>query len=242
MENPDKYLYNNLQGTLNLIHEINEADIKRFVFSSTAAVFGYPQYLPVDEDHPVEPINYYGYTKLAIERNLAWFSKLKNLHYAALRYFNAAGYDVHQRVTEMERNPANLLPIVMEVAAGIRRKFQVFGNDYDTHDGTGVRDYIHVNDLATAHVKALQYLVDAQTDLTVNLATGDGYSVLDVVKETEKVTGQKIPHEFTSRRPGDPAALVATSNQADHLLNWKPQYSDLKTILSSMWSLYEKKE
>ena len=154
MIHPEMYSRNNLNGTTNLLNAMMKHNVKTFVFSSSAAVYGYPEYLPVDEDHPVKPINYYGYTKLAIEDMLKWYDQLKGLKFAALRYFNAAGYDVKRRVFGLEKNPQNLLPIVMEVATGQRKTMNVFGNDYKTKDGTGVRDYIHVNDLASAHVKA----------------------------------------------------------------------------------------
>jgi UDP-glucose 4-epimerase len=164
-------------------------------------------------------------------------SPTEKLKYAALRYFNAAGYDVEGRIHGLEKNPQNLLPIVMEVAKGERSSMDVFGDDYDTKDGTGVRDYIHVNDLATAHVKALDYLQNNDS-LTVNLATGVGYSVMDVIKEAENVTGKQISHNIVGRRPGDPAELIATSKAAGELLEWEAQYSDLNTILKSMWNVY----
>ena len=237
MTNPEKYSRNNLNGTTNLLNAMLKHDVKTFVFSSTAAVYGYPEYLPVDEAHPLKPINYYGFTKLVIEQKLEWHRQLKKLKYAALRYFNAAGYDVEGRIHGLEKSPQNLLPIVMEVAKGERSSMDVFGDDYDTKDGTGVRDYIHVNDLATAHVKALNYLQNNDS-LTVNLATGVGYSVMDVIKEAENVTGKQISHNIVERRPGDPAELIATSKAAGELLEWEAQYSDLNTILKSMWNVY----
>ncbi|MFQ6613785.1 MAG: UDP-glucose 4-epimerase GalE [Fidelibacterota bacterium] len=239
MLNPGKYLRNNLNGTYTLLEVMLETGITNFVFSSTAAVYGYPEYLPIDEGHPVKPINYYGFTKLAIECNLRWLDQLSGLRFAVLRYFNAAGYDVKHRVRHRERNPANLLPVVMEVAAGERPHFQVFGNDYDTKDGTGVRDYIHVNDLASAHVRALDRLESSPGSFTVNLATGEGYSVLDVVRMTEEITGAQVAYTIADRRPGDPDKLVAVSHRAGELLQWKPQFSDLRTLLTSMWELYQ---
>ena len=158
MIDPGKYSQNNISGTISLLNAMITYEVDRFIFSSTAAVYGYPKYLPLDENHPLEPINYYGFTKLEIERILKWYGELKGLKYATLRYFNAAGYDPQRRIQFLEKNPANLIPIVMEVASGRREKMEVFGNDYDTSDGTGVRDYIHVTDLATAHVKAIEYL------------------------------------------------------------------------------------
>ena len=237
MVDPGKYSRNNLNGTTNLLNAMIKHDVKTFVFSSTAAVYGYPEYLPVDEAHPLKPINYYGFTKLVIEQKLEWHRQLKKLKYAALRYFNAAGYDVEGRIHGLEKSPQNLLPIVMEVAKGERSSMDVFGDDYDTKDGTGVRDYIHVNDLASAHIKALGYLQENDS-LTVNLATGEGYSVMDVIKEAENVTGKQISHNIVERRPGDPAELIATSKAAGELLDWEAQYSDLNTILKSMWNVY----
>ena len=164
MTNPGKYAKNNLNGTINLINACDRYDIEYFIFSSSAAVYGMPEYLPLDEMHPLNPGNYYGATKLMVEKNLEWFSELKGMKYASLRYFNAAGYDVQGRITGLEKNPQNLIPITMEVACGIKDDMKVFGNDYSTEDGTGVRDYIHVNDLAVAHVNALDYLVNNNKD------------------------------------------------------------------------------
>ena len=237
MVDPDKYSLNNLNGTATLLNAMMKHDIKTFVFSSTAAVYGYPEYLPVDEDHPLKPINYYGFTKLVIEQKLEWYRQLKGLKYAALRYFNAAGYDVKGRIHGLEKSPQNLLPIVMEVAKGKRNSMEVYGDDYDTKDGTGVRDYIHVNDLASAHVCALDYLQEKDF-ITANLATGDGYSVKEVIAEAERVTGKEIAKNIVGRRPGDPAELIAASKTAGDLLSWEVKYSDLNTILKSMWNVY----
>jgi UDP-glucose 4-epimerase len=237
MTNPEKYSRNNLNGTTNVLNAMMKYNVMTFVFSSTAAVYGYPEYLPVDEAHPLKPINYYGYTKLAIEDMLKWYGELKGLKFAALRYFNAAGYDVNGKLYGLEQNPQNMLPIVMEVASGVRKSMDIFGDDYETSDGTGIRDYIHVNDLASAHVSALEYLQENDS-LTVNLATGEGYSVMDVIKEAETISGHAINYNIVDRRPGDPAELIATSKQANKLLNWAPKYSDLNTILKSMWNVY----
>ncbi len=239
MEKPERYTRANLIATMNLLNLMMRHGIKNFVFSSSAATYGSPEYLPIDEKHPQKPINYYGYTKLVIEQTMEWYSRLKGLRYAALRYFNAAGYDVQGRITGKEQNPANLLPIVMEVAAGSRPKMQVFGSDYPTRDGTCIRDYIHVNDLATAHVKAMEYLASENRDLTLNLATGEGYTVLEVIKEAERVCGRPIPHDITDRRPGDPAELVAASGQARETIGWKARHSDLKQLVESMWNVYK---
>ncbi len=239
MIDPGKYSYNNITGTLTLLDAMAQRGINQFVFSSTAAVYGFPEYLPLDENHPLKPINYYGFTKLEIERFLKWYGELKGLRFTALRYFNAAGYDPNGRLISLEKNPANLLPIVMEVASGMRDTMQIFGNDYDTHDGTGVRDYIHVSDLATAHVKALNYLQD-HNELTVNLATGECHSVLDVINMAESVTEKKIHYDIVDRRPGDPAKLYAHSNLALDALNWKPIHSDLASLVETTWGVYNR--
>ena len=239
MLEPIKYSQNNIVGTINLLNAIIKHKINSFVFSSTAAVYGFPEYLPLDENHPLTPINYYGFTKLEIERILQWYSELKGLKFAALRYFNAAGYDINGRLNFLEKNPANLIPITMEVASGMRNKMHVFGNDYDTHDGTGLRDYIHVSDLAEAHVKALNFLQN-NNNLIVNLATGQRYSVIDVINMTNKISSKEIDYEIVERRPGDPAELYASSDLAYDTLNWKPKYSDLKTLIQSTWNVYNK--
>ena len=238
MAKPEKYSRNNISGTLSLLNCMSEAKVKTIVFSSTAAVYGFPQYLPMDDDHPTLPINYYGYTKLAIEEYLKWYSNLKGFHFASLRYFNAAGYDGSGRILGLEKDPANLLPIVMEVASGIQDELEIYGDDYETHDGTGVRDYIHVSDLASAHLLALDYLMNNDR-LTVNLSAGECHSVLDVVKIARKVTGAEIPFQVVGRRPGDPAKLVASSRLARKILGWEPVHSGLEELLTSMWKVYQ---
>ncbi|MCZ8342402.1 MAG: UDP-glucose 4-epimerase GalE [Leptospira sp.] len=239
MTDPLKYTINNLNGTFTLLDAMIKHNCNYFVFSSSAAVYGAPKYLPIDENHPVNPENYYGYTKLAIEENLKWFDTLKGLKSARLRYFNAAGYDPKGRIRGIEKTPANLLPIIMEVASGIRPKFEIFGTDYDTPDGTCIRDYIHVSDLAKAHVLALDYIMSKNESLTVNLGSESGYSVKEMTDLAEKIVGKRIPHSYATRRLGDPAKLLASSAKARETLTWKPIYSDAETLLSSMWSLYK---
>ena len=239
MTNPAKYAHNNLIGTINLLNACDRHGIKRFVFSSTSSVYGNPEYIPIDENHPTDPISYYGETKLQVEKNLKWFSELKGIRFGVLRYFNAAGYDIKGRIKGRERNALNLIPIAMEVAAGIREKIQVFGDNYDTHDGTGVRDYIHVSDLATAHRKALNYISENDKDLLVNLATGDGHSVLDVINKSKEVSGKDIPFDIVGRRAGDPATVVAVSNRANKVLDWSTKYSDLDTLIRTSWDIYK---
>ena len=238
MLEPGKYATSNITGTINILNKMLENNMKYFIFSSTAAVYGMPEYLPVDEKHPINPINFYGYTKLAIENLLHWYSNLKGIRFGALRYFNAAGYDMQGRIKGLEKNPANLLPVVMESAIGIRDRMDIYGDDYNTPDGTGIRDYIHVNDLAIAHVRALNYIVENQENLTLNLATGKGYSVLEVIKNIQEIIGKNINYKIIDRRPGDPAELIAVSNLANEKLNWECKYSDINTILQSMWDVY----
>ncbi|MBN2651210.1 MAG: UDP-glucose 4-epimerase GalE [Spirochaetales bacterium] len=238
MIKPEKYSVNNITGTLNILNAASVNEIKRIVFSSSAATYGEPSYLPIDEDHPKNPENYYGFTKLEIERFLAWYDQLKGIRFAALRYFNAAGYDPEGEITGLEQNPANLLPVIMEVAAGMRSELGIFGDDYDTVDGTGVRDYVHVTDLADAHVKALHYIDDKDESLTVNLGSENGLSVKQIVDAARDITGQTITANIMPRRPGDPAKLVASSKKANELLKWKANFSDVETLVKSSWNAY----
>jgi UDP-glucose 4-epimerase len=239
MTSPEKYSVNNICGTINLLNAAAAHGAPACVFSSSAAVYGEPKYLPIDEQHPCSPENYYGFTKLEIERILGWYDRLKGLRFAALRYFNAAGYDPAGRIRGLERNPANLLPIVMEVAAGIRQKIDIFGRDYDTPDGTCIRDYIHVSDLADAHVAALEYLLKNKTSLTVNLGSETGISVTEMVGKARAITGREIPAVYAARRAGDPAKLVASAKEAQRILGWKARVSDAETLLASTWNMYK---
>ncbi|MBK8397017.1 MAG: UDP-glucose 4-epimerase GalE [Leptospiraceae bacterium] len=237
---PEKYSINNLNGTMKLLTAMSENNCKNIIFSSSAAVYGAPVYLPIDENHPLNQENYYGYTKYAIEENLKWYDKLKGIKFAALRYFNAAGYDTKGRVRGLEKTPANLLPIIMEAACGMRNGFEIFGEDYDTPDGTCIRDYIHVSDLALAHLLSLDYIVKNERSITINLGSENGYSVKEITSMAESVVGKSIPHKVGPRRPGDPAKLLASSAKARELLNWKPVFSDSKTLIESMWNVYPK--
>ncbi len=236
---PEKYSTNNICGTVNILNAASVAGIPRIVFSSSAAVYGAPSRIPVDELHPTEPINYYGFTKLEIERLLAWYERLRGIRFAALRYFNAAGYDVAGRITGIEKNPQNLLPIVMEVAAGIRKSLFIFGNDYGTSDGTGVRDYIHVSDLAEAHLRACDYIAQHDSSITLNLGSEAGISVLSMISMARRITGRSIPAEITARRPGDSAVMIASSRKASDLLGWHSRYSDCETLVASTWKVYQ---
>jgi UDP-glucose 4-epimerase len=238
MEFPEKFSVNNICGTINLLNAASETGIKNIVFSSSAAVFGVPVHLPMDEQHPTEPINYYGFTKLEIERFLVWYERIRGIRFAALRYFNAAGYDTKGRIKGLEKNPQNLIPIVMEVAAGTRKRMSVYGDDYDTPDGTCIRDYVHVSDLADAHIRAYEYITRTGASLTVNLGSENGISVREMIDTARKITGKPIPADIVGRRPGDPAALVASSAKAAQLLSWKAKSSDCETLIASTWNVY----
>ena len=235
---PEKYSVNNITGTLNIMNAAVKHNCKKMIFSSSAAVFGEPEYLPIDEAHPKKPENYYGFTKLEIERFMEWYDKLKGMRFAALRYFNAAGYDPEGEIRGLEQNPANLLPRVMEVAAGMKPGMKVFGTDYDTRDGTCIRDYVHVTDLARAHVMALDYITKNDKSLAVNLGTENGTTVKEIIDAARRITGKEIPAEDVERRPGDPACLYATSKHARELLGWEPKYSDVDTLVKTTWEVY----
>ena len=240
MGQPETYAEHNIAGTISLLNATTEAGITKLVFSSSAAVYGEPQYQPVDEQHPTEPANFYGYTKLAIEQLLGWYFRLRGLASVSLRYFNAAGYDPAGRVYGLERNPANLLPVIMEVAAGLRPGLQVFGDDYPTEDGTGVRDYVHVSDLAQAHLLAVKRLRANSECIAVNLGSESGISVAAMLASARRITGREIASTLAPRRAGDPASLVASSTLARTLLAWQPTRSDADTLVATTWAAYRK--
>jgi len=234
----NEYLQHNIINSLELIRLCIKNNIKKFVFSSSAAVYGIPNYLPIDEKHQLSPINFYGYTKLCIENNLEWAAKFSDMKVGCLRYFNAAGYDMNKRIIKKEKNPNNLLPIVMEVASNKRPHLDIYGDDYDTPDGTCLRDYIHVNDLSDGHVKALNFL-DSHDSIFVNLSTGIKTSVLEVINCAEKITNQNIKFKVIGRRGGDPPALYSKSILASSSLSWKPEYSNIDIIIKTMWEMYK---
>ena len=238
MLEPERYALHNLNGTVNLLHAAGIAGVRHFVFSSSAAVYGEPQYLPLDENHPTEPANFYGQTKLQIEVLLSWFSRLRNMRYAGLRYFNAAGYDPDGEVRGLEKEPNNLLPLVLETLLGWRENLEVYGTDYDTEDGSCIRDYIHVSDLADAHLRALSFLEEQDEDLVLNLGTSKGISVLEILDAARKVSGMDLPVILSDRRPGDPAVVLASAEKAERLLEWSPAFSDVETILKTMLAAY----
>lgn len=237
MENPQLYSQNNISGSINIFNAMLNAEVKNVVFSSTSAVYGMPQYLPLDENHPLNPMSFYGYTKMAIEQVMNWYSQIKDFHYIALRYFNAVGYAADGSILGKEKNPQNLLPLIMETITGKRDILHVFGNDYDTPDGTCVRDYIHVEDLADAHVSAIKKLLANGDSQIINLGTEKGTSVLEIIKSVERVSGKKVNYDFAPRRAGDPAAVVATSTKAARVLGWRAKYTDIDEIVKTVWNI-----
>ena len=230
---PAKYYANNVVGSLGLLDAMREVGVGTIVFSSSAATYGTPQAVPIAEDHPQLPINPYGETKLAVERALRWYGEAYDLKWTALRYFNAAGADPDGEIGEAHDPEFHLIPLVLEAALDKRPPVKVFGTDYDTPDGTAIRDYIHVTDLAEAHVAALRYLLDGGASLAANLGTGQGYSVRQVLKAARRAAGRPVPHEDAPRRAGDPAVLVADPALALRSFAWTPARSDLDTILKT---------
>jgi UDP-glucose-4-epimerase GalE len=238
VKNPRKYYENNVEKGLALLDVVLASKVRTFVFSSTCAVFGVPHALPMTEDLPREPINPYGASKLFIERVLESYSVAHGLKYAALRYFNAAGAHASGETGEMHDPETHLIPLALRAALGTGPALKVFGDDFDTPDGTCVRDYIHVSDLADAHVKAIEYLNAGGEPVALNLGTGKGSSIKELIALTEEVSGRKLPHEYVGRREGDPPALYAAAEKAERVLGWKAK-RDLREILRSAleWEL-----
>ncbi|HEX7447893.1 MAG TPA: UDP-glucose 4-epimerase GalE [Pirellulales bacterium] len=231
---PAKYYQNNVGGSLSLLEAMRSASVGKIVFSSTTATYGAPQNTPISEDEPQRPINPYGFTKLVVEQALADYAHAYGLAYAALRYFNAAGASPHGDLGEDHTPESHLIPIVLQVALGQREKITVFGDDYPTPDGTCIRDYVHVDDLGAAHVQALDRLTPGR-GLRLNLGTGRGHSVREVIEACRRVTGRPIPIEVGARRPGDPPELVADARRAQAELDWRPKYVELDAIVSTAW-------
>lgn len=240
VSDPAKYYRNNVASTLTLLDVMVKCNIKRFVFSSTAAVFGNPCYTPIDEEHPKNPINPYGQSKLVVERILEDYDRAYGLKWVSLRYFNAAGADPQGELGERHIPETHLIPLVLQAASGRRDAISVFGRDYDTPDGTCVRDYIHINDLADAHMKAMEYLKMTDKSQAFNLGNGKGFSVNEIIQAVEDVTGKKITVKFERRRAGDPPVLVADARLANNILKWTPQYTNIKDIIQHAWAWEEK--
>lgn len=239
MQNPFKYYDNNVYGAMCLLDAMQQADVKKIVFSSTAATYGEPEKVPIEESDRTEPANVYGETKLMMERMMNWFDKVHGIRYVALRYFNAAGAHTSGKIGEDHRPESHLIPLVLQTALGQREFISVFGEDYPTEDGTCVRDYIHVSDLADAHIKSVEYLNNDGASNVFNLGNGQGFSVKQVIETAVKVTGRDIPVKFEARRSGDPAVLVASSEKARSVLGWKPSYNQLEDIISGAWQWHE---
>lgn len=238
VNDPALYYQNNVVATLSLLEAMRLADVKKFVFSSTTATYGEPDQVPISEDTPQRPINPYGFTKLVIEQALADYAEAYGMGYAALRYFNAAGAHPDGTIGEDHEPETHLIPIVLQVALGQRDSITIFGNDYQTSDGTCVRDYVHVNDLADAHLKALDK-IRPSTGICLNLGTGRGTSVREIIDACREVTGHAIPEKIGQRREGDPSELVADASRAQDQLGWKPQYVDVRSIVETAWRWHQ---
>lgn len=240
VQNPQKYYQNNVIGTLNLLDIMLEFGVKKIVFSSTCATYGEPQYTPIDEQHPQNPINPYGRSKLMIEQIFADYNKAYGLQYIALRYFNAAGADINGEIGESHTPETHLIPLVLQAIKGERNCIKVFGTDYDTPDGTCIRDYIHVEDLALAHRLAVEKL--SEYSGYINLGTGVGTSVKEIITAAENVSGKDCPVEYEPRRAGDPAKLYANNQKARDILGWYPQYLNIEQIIQTAWKWENKRK
>ena len=235
VQSPAKYYRNNVVGTLTLLEAMVAAQVQHLVFSSTCATYGIPRVVPIDEQHPQAPINPYGMTKLMVEQILDDFSTAYDFRSVRFRYFNAAGADPQGRVGEDHNPETHLIPLVLQTALGQRDAITIFGTDYDTPDGTCIRDYIHVTDLAQAHLLGLQYLLDGNPTNVFNLGNGDGFSVREVIETAKKVTQRPIAVIEGTKRPGDPASLIGSAQKAKQVLDWNPQYSAIATMIEHAW-------
>jgi len=233
---PAKYYQNNVAGTISLLESMRQHKCNRIIFSSSCATYGVPDTLPINEGHPQNPINPYGHSKLMIEQILSDYASAYGLSYIALRYFNAAGADPGGELGEEHTPETHLIPLTILAAMGEIPEIKIFGTDYQTPDGTAIRDYIHVSDLADAHIKALQILYKSNLHETINLGTGRETSVKNIVEEVEKISKRKIPIRYCDRRPGDPPILIAETDKAKTLLEWEPKYSDLDSIVKTAWN------
>lgn len=239
VEDPQKYYMNNVKNTLNLLQVMLEEGVKHFVFSSTCATYGNPVEIPITENHPQNPINPYGRGKLIVEHVLKDYNDAYGLKYVSLRYFNAAGADVDSEIGELHDPETHLIPLILDAAAGKREDIKIFGTDYDTPDGTCIRDYIHVTDLADAHILALEHLQNGGKSDFFNLGNGNGFSVKEVIDEARKITGEKIKATEAPRRPGDPPILIGSSKKAMEILKWEPKYYDLSKIIETAWNWHQ---
>ncbi|MFU2222420.1 UDP-glucose 4-epimerase GalE [Streptococcus pluranimalium] len=236
MKDPLKYFDNNTVGMVKLLEVMNECGVKNIVFSSTAATYGIPEELPIKETTPQRPINPYGESKLMMETIMKWADQAYGIKFVPLRYFNVAGDKPDGSIGEDHRPETHLLPIVLQVALGQREKISIFGSDYDTKDGTNVRDYVHPFDLADAHLLAVKYLREGNESTAFNLGSSTGFSNLEIVEAARRVTGKEIPLEMVDRRPGDPDSLIAESSKARQVLGWKPQFDNIEKIIETAWA------
>jgi UDP-arabinose 4-epimerase len=242
MSHPGKYFRNNTLGTFNLLEAMRAADVGTIVFSSTCATYGNPVRVPIDEGHPQAPVNPYGESKLMVEKMLRWYGESHGLKWIALRYFNAAGADPDGEIGEDHDPESHIIPLVIGGTLGTRPPVKVFGTDYDTPDGTAVRDYIHVMDLADAHLRALDALAGGTPSQPINLGTGHGHSVREVIEAVSAVSGRNVPFEISPRRAGDPPALVADPTRARQVLGWTPRYPDITAIVEHAWKWHTSHE
>lgn len=238
--NPAIYYQNNVSNTINLLNTMLEYNVKKFIFSSSCAIFGEPQYLPIDEEHPKNPINPYGWSKLMVEKILDDYDRAYGMKYVSLRYFNAAGADPDGEIGEIHQPETHLIPLVIEAALGKKERVEVFGNDYDTKDGTCVRDYIHVSDLADAHYRALDWLIKGNKSEVFNLGNGKGFSVREIIDTVRGHSKTDFKVENISRRPGDPAILIGSSEKAKELLGWNPKFTDINDIIKTAWEWHKR--
>ena len=241
VSNPAKYYRNNVIGTITLLEAMLAASVKNFVFSSTCATYGVPEVVPIPEDHPQNPINPYGATKLMVERILSDFNEAYDFKSVRFRYFNAAGADPEGNLGEDHNPETHLIPLVLQTALGKRESISIFGTDYPTSDGTCVRDYIHVSDLADAHVLGLEYLLKGGDSTFFNLGNGNGFSVKEIIEAAKLVTGKDIKAVECDRRPGDPPALIGSGEKAKKILGWQPQYTSIKDIMTHAWEWHQKR-
>lgn len=235
MQSPGLYFRNNLVNTLGLLEAMQERGVRNIVFSSTCATYGNPEQIPITEQHPQHPVNPYGESKRMVERLLHWWGCIYGLQWAALRYFNAAGADPQGELGENHEPETHLIPLAISTAMGLSKALEIYGTDYDTPDGTAIRDYLHVTDLAVAHLAALRYLEGGGTSTAFNLGTGRGHSVREVTSMVERVSGRKVPVREIGRRPGDPPCLIADAAKANEQLQWRPQHSTLDEIVQTAW-------
>ena len=235
VQHPDRYYQNNVVNTLNLLNVMREFDVRTFIFSSTCATYGIPEEIPMTENHPQNPINPYGHSKLMVEQILKDYDQAYGIRHVNLRYFNAAGADPETEIGERHDPENHLIPLVIFAALGQRDRIKIFGTDYPTKDGTCVRDYIHINDLADAHIRALDYLKEKDQSDSFNLGNGNGYSVLEIIERVKKISGKDFTVESASARDGDPPTLIGSSRKATNLLGWQPKFYDIDTIIQTAW-------